>query len=162
MGESGGIAPPFLTSALDVRERPGRCCLTPGRNSSQYPLYRRLAEPRSWSRCYGDHKNLLPQPRFLGSQHELWSWEKEASIITGPWFHYAPVPGSWKWRKKEIASISVSQPPDRRPVPDPGINITEPSSYMKRNLPGRGLTNVENHWPTGFLPDCSHYFTSVL
>jgi hypothetical protein len=25
---------------------------------------------------------------------------------------------------------------------------TEPSSYEKKNLPGRGLTNVEKHWPT--------------
>jgi hypothetical protein len=28
----------------------------------QYPLYRRLGEPQSWSRCFGDEKNLLPLP----------------------------------------------------------------------------------------------------
>jgi hypothetical protein len=25
---------------------------------------------------------------------------------------------------------------------------TGPSSYKKKNLPGRGLTKVENHWPS--------------
>jgi hypothetical protein len=34
---------------------------------------------------------------------------------------------------------SVSQPPG------PGINYTGPSCYRKKNLPGRGLTKVENH-----------------
>jgi hypothetical protein len=47
--------------------------------------------------------------------------------------------------------VSVSQPPDRGPVPGPGINYTGPSSYRKKNLTGCGLAKVENHWFT--LPE---------
>jgi hypothetical protein len=41
---------------------------------------------------------------------------------------------------------SVSQPPGRGPVPGSGINSTGSPSYRKNNLPGRGLTKIENHW----------------
>jgi hypothetical protein len=44
-----------------------------------------------------------------------------------------------------ILYTSVSQPPGRGPVPGPGISYTGPSSHRKKNLPGRGLTKVENH-----------------
>jgi hypothetical protein len=50
-----------------------------------------------------------------------------------------------------VAYSSVSQPPGRGPVPGPGINYTGLSSYRKKNLPGRGLTEVESHWPIGCL-----------
>jgi hypothetical protein len=66
---SGGIAPPFLTSALDGGEwlasRP--CPFTP-----QYILDRRLGGPESRSGRYGEEKNLLFVPgieiQFLGHQ----------------------------------------------------------------------------------------------
>jgi hypothetical protein len=45
------------------------------------------------------------------------------------------------------SQTSVSQPLGRDPVPDPGINYTGPSSYRKKNLPGRGLTKVQNYCP---------------
>jgi hypothetical protein len=44
-----------------------------------------------------------------------------------------------------VLYLSVTQPPSRGPVPGPGINYTWPSFYRKKNLPGRGLTKVENH-----------------
>jgi hypothetical protein len=50
--------------------------------------------------------------------------------------------------------ISFSQPPGRGPVPGPDINFTGPSLYSKKNLPGRGLTKVENHWTTRrYIPE---------
>jgi hypothetical protein len=69
---SGGIAPPFLESALDGGEwsasRPYR--FTPFETAPQYPLYRRLFGPQSRSGRYGEDKNLssLPglEPRLLG------------------------------------------------------------------------------------------------
>jgi hypothetical protein len=59
---SGGIAQPFLTSALDGggRSAPRLSRLTPLRNSPRYPLDRRLGEPRSrLGRC-GEEKNISP------------------------------------------------------------------------------------------------------
>jgi hypothetical protein len=46
--ESGGVAPPFLTSALDGRERSASltCRFTPEEVAPQYPLQRRLGEPQ--------------------------------------------------------------------------------------------------------------------
>jgi hypothetical protein len=59
---SGGIAPPFLTSALDGDEwsasRPGRFTLRG--NCPRYPLDRRLGGPQSRSGHYGEEKNLTP------------------------------------------------------------------------------------------------------
>jgi hypothetical protein len=53
---------PFLTAALAGGEwsasRP--CRLTPGGNSPQYPLDRRLGGPQSRSGCYKEEKNILP------------------------------------------------------------------------------------------------------
>jgi hypothetical protein len=40
---------------------------------------------------------------------------------------------------------SVSQPPGRGPVPDPGIIYTGPSSYKKRIYQAM-VSQVENHW----------------
>ena len=39
---------------------------------------------------------------------------------------------------------------------------TGPSSYKKKNLPGRGLTKVEKHCPTAFIlfPITLHFITS--
>jgi hypothetical protein len=58
---SGGIAPPFLTSALDGCElstsHPG--CLTPG-ESIPYPFDKRLGGPQSQSEHGGEMKNLAP------------------------------------------------------------------------------------------------------
>jgi hypothetical protein len=39
-----------------------------------------------------------------------------------------------------------SQPSGRGPVPGPDVTYAGPSSCRKKNLPGRGLTKVENHW----------------
>jgi hypothetical protein len=59
---SGGIAPLFLTSALDTGEwsasRPSH--FTPRGNSPQYPLVRRLGGPKSWCGHCEEEKNLLP------------------------------------------------------------------------------------------------------
>jgi len=33
---------------------------------------------------------------------------------------------------------------------------TGPSSYKKKNLPGRGLTKVETRWSSEFMPRCRH------
>jgi hypothetical protein len=54
---SGGIVPPFLTSALNggdwsVPPPP------PGGKSPQYPWDRRLGGPHSWLRHCGEEKNL--------------------------------------------------------------------------------------------------------
>jgi len=34
---------------------------------------------------------------------------------------------------------------------------TGPSSYEKKNLPGRGLTKVEKHWSRGILATVVHH-----
>jgi hypothetical protein len=58
--ESGGIAPPFLTSALDEGEwsvsRPG--LFIPGEIDPRYPLDRRLVGPDNRSGRYEEEKNL--------------------------------------------------------------------------------------------------------
>ena len=38
---------------------------------------------------------------------------------------------------------------------------TEPSSYKKKNLPGRGLTKVEKHCSTGYSFFCANFFPSL-
>jgi hypothetical protein len=62
MRRSGGIAPIFLTSALDAGEWSAtrRCSFTPQGRSPQYPLDRRLGGPRSRSGRRGEEKNLAP------------------------------------------------------------------------------------------------------
>jgi hypothetical protein len=58
---SGGITPPFLTSALD---RGGCSCLTHQPLQPQnlwYPLDRRLVRPQSQSGCCGEEKNITSQ-----------------------------------------------------------------------------------------------------
>jgi hypothetical protein len=50
---------------------------------------------------------------------------------------------------------SVPQLPGRGRVPGSGINYTGPSSYRKKNLLGRGLTKVENHW--SIRSSCQYY-----
>jgi hypothetical protein len=63
---SGGIAPSFLTSALDRGEWSASrlCHLTPRGKSSQYPMDRRLAGLQSRSVRFGEKKNLA----LLGSE----------------------------------------------------------------------------------------------
>jgi hypothetical protein len=60
---SGGIAPPFLISVLDVDEwsasRPGR--FTPRERT----LYKRLGGPRSRSGGCGEDKNLAPEIKYV-------------------------------------------------------------------------------------------------
>jgi hypothetical protein len=64
MWGSGGIAPPFLTSALHGAEwstsRPGPSILE--EKSPRYPLDRRLGGPQSRSGRCGVDKNTLPLP----------------------------------------------------------------------------------------------------
>jgi hypothetical protein len=71
----GGMAPSFLTSALDGGGRsissPGR--LTPRETASSYPLDRRLDWPQSRSGRCGVETNFLSLPRI-----EL--WRNEMSI----------------------------------------------------------------------------------
>jgi hypothetical protein len=45
---------------------------------------------------------------------------------------------------------SVPQRPGGSPLPGSGMNYTGPSSCRKKNLPGRGLTKVKNHYSKGF------------
>jgi hypothetical protein len=58
---SGGIAPPFLASALDGGEwsasLPGR--FTPGERAARYPLYLKLGRPSGRSGRYGEEKNIV-------------------------------------------------------------------------------------------------------
>jgi hypothetical protein len=58
-----GIAPPFLTSALDDEwsaSRPG--CFIPKEGAGGYPLGRRLGGLQSRSGRCGIEKNFLPVP----------------------------------------------------------------------------------------------------
>jgi hypothetical protein len=78
---SGGIAPPFLTSALDgadcVASRP--CRFIPRGNRNLYPLYRRLGGPKSRSGRYGEEKNLAsagnrtPAVQHVASRYTNWA-----------------------------------------------------------------------------------------
>jgi hypothetical protein len=65
---SGGLAQPFLTSALDGREwLVSRLCrFTPGERPPWYPLDRRLSEPQSRSGCGGEDKTLRCRKSKLG------------------------------------------------------------------------------------------------
>jgi hypothetical protein len=75
---SRGIAPPFLTTAVEGGEgsvsRPGRS-LPPGK--TQYPLYRRLGGPQGWS---GQVRKIWPLPGFdpqtvqpVASRYTVWT-----------------------------------------------------------------------------------------
>jgi hypothetical protein len=72
---SGGLAPLFVTSALDGGEwstlRLGR--FTPGGQSPRYPFVRRLDGPQSQSGCCGVEKDPL-----LLSEIELWPFQPVA------------------------------------------------------------------------------------
>jgi hypothetical protein len=70
--KSGGIAPPFLTSALDGGEWSASrlCRFNPEGNSPWYSLYRSLGAPQRRCGLYGEVTNLLSlsgiELRFLG------------------------------------------------------------------------------------------------
>jgi hypothetical protein len=63
---SGGIAPPFLISALEWGDwsAPRPCRFTSGETAPTYPLNIRLGGPQSRSERCGEEKNLLPLPRI--------------------------------------------------------------------------------------------------
>jgi hypothetical protein len=69
---SGGIAPPFLCSALDGGEwsTSRHCRFSPGGQRLRYPLDRKLVGAQSQSGCYRQQKDilLLPgiEPRLVG------------------------------------------------------------------------------------------------
>jgi hypothetical protein len=91
--ESKGIAPPFLTPALDGSEwstsRFGP--FTPGGNRLRYPLYRRLGGPQSLSGRCGVQNNLLPlpgiepKPQPVAILTEL-SWLLSVSVVSSKLF----------------------------------------------------------------------------
>jgi hypothetical protein len=60
----GGIAPPFLTSVLDVGD-PNTLAALPPRNHIRWILYRRLRGPQSCCGENGEEKNILPLSRFI-------------------------------------------------------------------------------------------------
>jgi hypothetical protein len=73
MGRGGGIAPSFLTSALDGGEWSASrsCRFTPQEKSPRYPLDRRLGRPQSRSGCYGEkifNSQISEQQRNRGGK----------------------------------------------------------------------------------------------
>jgi hypothetical protein len=84
--KSGGIAPPFLTAAIDGREWSASrfCCFTPGKEP---PLDRRVCGPQSRSvpsgRCTKE-KNLLPLPGvepWFSSPIHVGCWQKSNCLL---------------------------------------------------------------------------------
>jgi hypothetical protein len=59
---SGGIAPPFLTSALDDQWSASHLCHITPTDGAPGALDRRPGGPQSQSERFGEKKNLLPLP----------------------------------------------------------------------------------------------------
>jgi hypothetical protein len=93
-GGSEGMAPPFLTSALDVSGQLQAPAALSAGISPRYPSVRRLRGPQGRSRRFGDEKNLVSagirtpaiQPvarSYTDGKHV----NKTYSILNGAWIN---------------------------------------------------------------------------